>query len=68
MSVCDGTDLWDVGMSDVRNIQRNSAIAHFKGPVDFMPYCERCFIANSDTSLERILRDQIILFLRMKMP
>jgi len=22
------------------------AIAHFKGPVDFMPYCERCLIAN----------------------
>ena len=27
-------------------LQRNPAIAHFKGPVDFMPYCERCLIAN----------------------
>ena len=27
-------------------IQRNPAIAHFKGLVDFMPYCERCLIAN----------------------
>ncbi len=28
-------------------IQRNPAIAHFKAPVDFMPYCESLgFIAN----------------------
>ena len=27
-------------------LQRNPAIAHFKGPVDFMPYCKRCLIAN----------------------
>ena len=28
------------------NVQRNPAIAHFKGPVNFMPDCERCLIAN----------------------
>ena len=32
--------------SFVLHIQRNPAIAHFKGLVDFMPYCERCLIAN----------------------
>ena len=26
-------------------MQRNPAIAHFKGPVDFMPYCEIFLIA-----------------------
>ena len=30
----------------IYNIQRNPAVAHFKGLVDFMPYCERCLIAN----------------------
>ena len=29
------------------NIQRNPAIAHFKEPVDFIPYCEGCLIANT---------------------
>ena len=28
------------------HVQRNPAIAHFKGSVDLMPYCERCLIAN----------------------
>ena len=27
-------------------MHRNLAIAHFKGPVDLMPYCHRCPIAN----------------------
>ena len=29
-----------------RAVQRNPAIAHFKGLVELMPYCERCLIAN----------------------
>ena len=28
-----------------RDVQRKAAIAHFKGPVDFMPYWKRCLIA-----------------------
>ena len=28
-------------------VQRNPTIAPFKGPVDFMLYCKRCFIVNA---------------------
>ncbi len=37
-------DGFDVNVED--DVQRNPAIAHFKGPADFIPYCERCLIAN----------------------
>ena len=32
-------DLNDIATDDEKTIQRNLAIAHFKGPADFMPYC-----------------------------
>merc|ERR1711933_254718 len=36
-------------------IQRNPAIAHFKGLDDFIPYCERCLTANIENQKKKHL-------------
>ena len=38
----------DDAVHEADTIHRNAAVAHFKGPVDFMPYCEMLYCQNRE--------------------